>query len=108
MVLSRRGDHNGAMALANEAIAMAPDRGAGYVARAEVYCDLGDYDAALADCNNALSAKTVDVAAYRVAGDIFDQQDAASSALEEYRAYIQSVPQARDIPQQYLVELGLQ
>ena len=108
MVLSRRGDHNGAMALANEAIAMAPDRGAGYVARAEVYCDLGDYDAALADCNNALSAKTVDVVAYRVAGDIFDQQGAASSALEEYRAYIQSVPQARDIPQQYLVELGLQ
>jgi len=105
MVMSRRGDHDGAMALANEAISMAPDRGAGYVARAAIYCDLGDYNAALADCNNALSAKVIDVTAYRVAGDIFDQQGATSSALEEYKAYLQSVPQARDIPQAYLSQL---
>lgn len=105
MVMSRRGDHDGAMALANEAISMAPDRGAGYVARAAIYCDLGDYNAALADCNNALSAKVIDVTAYRVAGDIFDQQGATSSALEEYKAYLQSVPQARDIPQAYLSQI---
>ena len=45
-VLSKRGDFDGALRLANEAIAMNPNLGSSYVSRALVYKDQGDMDSA--------------------------------------------------------------
>lgn len=104
-VFAKRGNYDEAMRLANEAVAMAPAAGENYVNRATVYRMMGDLDSALNDCNLALSVKNKSVAAYRVAGEIFDAQGATTSALEEFRAYHQADPSALDIPETYMAQL---
>ena len=104
-VLSKRGDFDGALRLANEAIAMNPNLGSSYVSRALVYKDQGDMDSALSDCNQALKAGQKDSYAYKVAGDIFSAQGATESALIEYKAYHEAVPKAMDIPAEYMARL---
>ena len=104
-VLSKRGDFDGALRLANEAIAMNPNIGASYTSRALVYKDKGDMDSALDDCRQALGVKQRDAYAYKVAGDIFDAQGAKESAFAEYKAYHQAAPAAMDIPAEYMARL---
>lgn len=105
MVLAHRGDFDGALRLANEAVAMAPENGRCYVDRASVYVSMGQMDNALADCNKALSVKQASSVAYKVAGDVFNAQGTTTSALEEYQQYLNNNPYARDIPEQYLSQL---
>ena len=104
-VLASRGSYQEAMQLANEAVTMAPDVGENYVNRAAVYRAMGNLDEALADCNRALSASASATTAYRIAGEIFDEQGAKESALQEFRAYHEAAPQAKDIPSEYLAQL---
>ena len=105
MVTGRRGNQAEALKMVNDVLAAHPDYGRGFVARAEIYKNAGDLDAALADCNKALAMDKQAFTAYRIAGDIFDQQGNTAGALEEYRAYHEAIPTARDIPQAYLAQL---
>ena len=105
MVEGRRGHQAKALSMVNDVLVKNPKYGNAYVARAAIYANQGNLDAALADCNNALSVDKNAVAAYRVAGDIFNAQGNTSGALDDYRAYHNAVPEARDIPQEYLAQL---
>ena len=104
-VLSKRGDFDGALLLANEAIAMDPNLGTSYVSRALVYRDQGDWDSALEDCRQALNVEHRDAYAHKLAGDIFHEQGSPESALDEYRAYHEAEPEAMDIPEEYMAAL---
>ena len=104
-VLGKHGKFDEALAMANEAIAMNPELGTSYVARAIIYKDMGNMDSALADCNMALQSPKSNTYAYKLAGDIFRAQGAADSALMEYRAYHEARPNAKDIPAEYAAQL---
>ncbi len=104
-VLSKQGKFDAALQMANEAIAMNPELGVSYVARAIVYKDMGNMDSALNDCNLALQAPKSNMYAYKLAGDIFHAQGAEESALTEYKAYHDARPSAKDIPAEYAARL---
>lgn len=105
-VLGKQGKFDEALKLANEAIAMNPELGSSYVARAIIYKDMGNLDSALSDCNMALQSPQNNTYAYKLAGDIFHLQGAEDSALMEYQAYHEARPAAKDIPAAYAARLN--
>ena len=105
-VLGKQGKFDEALKMANEAIAMNPELGSSYVARAIIYKDMGKLDSALNDCNTALQSPQSNTYAYKLAGDIFHLQGAEDSALMEYQAYHDSRPAAKDIPAAYAARLN--
>ncbi len=99
------GDYTAALADCNQAVHMDAKNAYNFLNRADVYRAQGDRQAALADCQTAskINAKIPDT--YKMMAQVQDELSEHALAVDSYRQYYKLVPQATDIPREYLREI---
>ena len=102
------GDFAGAFADCNKAIAMNASNPFNYLNRADAYRSQGNRAAALQDCGQAAKIDVKMPDAYKMMAVIQDEQADKEGALKNYRKYYELVPQAQDIPEEYLLKIAPQ
>ena len=102
------GDFDGAFADCNKAIALNGKSPYNYLNRADAYRSQGNRAAALQDCEQAakIDAKLPDT--YKMMAVLQDEQADKDGALQNYRKYYELAPQAKDIPEEYLLKIAPQ
>ena len=79
-----------------------------YLNRADAYRSQGNRAAALQDCGQAAKIDVKMPDAYKMMAVIQDEQADKEGALKNYRKYYELVPQAQDIPEEYLLKIAPQ
>lgn len=100
------GDYDGALADTDAAVEQAPANLFNFLNRADVRHMRGELDLAFKDIDRALAIDANTAVAYKLRGDIFDEQGKSAQAEENYRkCYELSKKNPRSIPKEYLEKI---
>ena len=100
------GDYDGALADVNKAVEMDAENLYNFLNRADVRHMRGELELAFEDINRALTIDANNPIAYRLQGDIFDEQNKSAEAELSYRrCYELSKKNPRSIPLNYLEKI---
>ena len=100
-----QGDFAGAMEDCDYAVSLDPKDAYVFLNRAEVKRAQGLPEAALEDITQAIALDPKSIAAQKMAADVEDELDRTEAAREHYAAYHKLVPEATDIPDEYLKQI---
>ena len=100
------GDYDGALADTDAAVEQDPANLFNFLNRADVRHMRGELDLAFEDIDRALAIDANTAVAYKLRGDIFDEQGKSAQAEENYRkCYELSKKNPRSIPKEYLEKI---